>query len=301
MTTDQSHPYATFPTTPGKGTSGLRPYYTPGINNNNFNYTAINSNINGVGGDAYYNLPPNGDNYDDLIDSRAAARELINFSVLKFLTTAVSNPFEVSKTLMQVQYMPHEDAEVTSFMKNNDNSDADDEDMDKEYDDLSSEEDEEDAEFFEEEHRRRRRFSEDVPISATLHTDDPVFQNKKNISVDASGYLVGKSVYDDATRPSFQIKPIEKGVWQGIGRLMKQPHEGWKSLFKGQYTNWLYEICHLFLQPTVEGSLNDAFGLYDDTIPLVHLDHVGPNLATLVASHLLVGVLLSPLELIRTR
>lgn len=63
----------------------------------------------------------------------------------------------------------------------------------------------------------------------------------------------------------------------------------------------MYEICHLFLQPTVEGSLNDAFGLYDDTIPLVHLDHVGPNLATLVTSHLLVGVLLSPLELIRTR
>lgn len=119
--------------------------------------------------------------------------------------------------------------------------------------------------------------------------------------MDANGYVIRKSVYDDATRPAYQLKPLEGGVWNTIGKLMKQPHEGWRSLFKGQYTNWLYEILHLFLQPTLEGSLNDLFGLYDDTIPLVHLDRVGPNLATLVGSHLLVGILLSPLELIRTR
>jgi len=60
-------------------------------------------------------------------------------------------------------------------------------------------------------------------------------------------------------------------------------------------------MAHLFLQPTIEGILNDTFDLYDDTIPLVYLDKVGPNLATLVASHIVVGVLLSPLEVARTR
>lgn len=69
----------------------------------------------------------------------------------------------------------------------------------------------------------------------------------------------------------------------------------------GQYMNWFYEMLHLLLQPTLEGTFNDLFDLYDDTIPLVHLDTVGPNVATLVASHLVVGVLLSPLELVRTR
>lgn len=119
--------------------------------------------------------------------------------------------------------------------------------------------------------------------------------------MDDSGYAIRTSVYDDTTRPSHQIKPIKDGVWEGIRALLKQPHEGWSSLFKGQYTKWLYEILHLFLQPTLEGILNDAFDLYDDTIPLVHLDHVGPNLATLVASNLIVGFILSPLELIKTR
>ncbi|KAI8073267.1 mitochondrial carrier domain-containing protein [Gongronella butleri] len=290
MTTDSSHPYATFPTTAGKGLHGLRPYYTPGVSNN-FNYTSI-----ATPADVYYPPPP--DDYDELIDSRAAARELINFSVLKFLTTAVSNPFEVSKTLMQVQYTPHEDVEVFSGGAAADGTEADDREAhEPEYDELSSEDESDDGDFY---GGRHRRFSDDIPMQATLGVDDPVF-HQKNVAVDQSGYVMRTSVYDDATRPAYQIKPIDAGVWQGIGRLFRQQHEGWRSLFKGQYTNWLYEICHLFLQPTVEGSLNDAFGLYDDTIPLVHLDHIGPNLATLVASHVFVGVVLSPLELIRTR
>lgn len=73
------------------------------------------------------------------------------------------------------------------------------------------------------------------------------------------------------------------------------------SILIGQYTNWIYEMLHLFAQPTLEATLNDTFDLYDDTIPLVHLDHVGPNIATMVTSHLVVGFILSPLELVRTR
>jgi len=60
-------------------------------------------------------------------------------------------------------------------------------------------------------------------------------------------------------------------------------------------------MLHLFAQPTLEATLNDTFDLYDDTIPLVHMDRVGPNFATMVVSHVVVGFVLSPLELIRTR
>ena len=55
------------------------------------------------------------------------------------------------------------------------------------------------------------------------------------------------------------------------------------------------------LRPALEGSLNDVFGLYDDTIPLLHLDNVTPNISTIVVSHLVIGLLLSPLEIVRTR
>ncbi|KAF7729876.1 hypothetical protein EC973_003610 [Apophysomyces ossiformis] len=299
MPVDHSHPFTKFPAAPGKGVNGLRPYYTPGLVSDN--YTTI------VGDSMTLPASYSSEDYDDLIDSKAAARELINFTVLKYLTTAISSPFEVSKTLLQVQYMPHEDAEVvasavhegTTFKNDENNEHGSGEEGQEEEEEEGEEEDEYD--FYEQHSRRQRRYSAGgVPFEGpSLDIDDPAFRRK--MPLDESGYVVRTSVYDDSTRPGHQIKPIEGGVWQGIGRLLRHPHEGWRSLFKGQYTNWLYEILHLFLQPTLEGSLNDMFDLYDDTIPLVHLDRVGPNLATLVASNAIVGFLLSPLELIRTR
>lgn len=60
-------------------------------------------------------------------------------------------------------------------------------------------------------------------------------------------------------------------------------------------------MLSLLMQPTLEGFLNDALNLPDDSIPLVHLDNVLPNFSTLLASHVVTGVILSPVELIRTR
>lgn len=83
--------------------------------------------------------------------------------------------------------------------------------------------------------------------------------------------------------------------------MASSPHEGFLGLWKGQGAHWTHEMLLAMMQPSLEGWLNGQFGLYDDTIPLAHLEHVGPNLATLVSSHALVGLLLSPLELVRTR
>ncbi|KAK3844447.1 MAG: mitochondrial carrier domain-containing protein [Linnemannia gamsii] len=145
------------------------------------------------------------------LNSQEAARELLSYGMIKYLTLAIATPFENAQTLLQVQYLPNDDG------------------------------------------------------------------------------------------PTFQLAPIEGGVWKTVTDLVKHPTEGWFSLWKGQYTNWVYEILHLFAQPTLEATLNDTFDLYDDTIPLVHLDRFGPNMATMVTSHLVVGLILSPLELVRTR
>ena len=105
---DQSHPFATFPATAGKG---LRPYYTPGLTTDNYTTFA---------GQMTTPVPYYASEHDDFIDQRAAARELVNYAVLKYLTTAMSCPFEVSKTLLQVQYMPHEDVEVVATKSSDD-------------------------------------------------------------------------------------------------------------------------------------------------------------------------------------
>lgn len=46
--------------------------------------------------------------------------------------------------------------------------------------------------------------------------------------------LVARSVYDEASRPAHQMAPMDGGVLDILGRIMKQPTEGWKSLFKGK-------------------------------------------------------------------
>lgn len=128
------------------------------------------------------------------------------------------------------------------------------------------------------------------------------------------------SVYDDKNRPMHQMAPIEGGsVLEILGAIIKQPTEGWKSLFKGKFylmcicvlyaytlhlgqrVTWVYEMLSAILRPALESTLNDLFGLYDDTIPLFQLDNVTPNITTMVFSHLVIGFLLSPLEIVRTR
>jgi hypothetical protein len=82
----------------------LRPYYTPGLVPN---YTSITANASSstpsslgseaVGSHAHQTL-----------------KEYARFAGLKFMTTAVLGPFETGKTLLQVQYLPHEDIEVVA-------------------------------------------------------------------------------------------------------------------------------------------------------------------------------------------
>ncbi|KAG0300959.1 hypothetical protein BGZ98_008734 [Dissophora globulifera] len=239
------------------------------------------------------------------VNSQAAAKELVNYGLIKFLTLAIAAPFEVAQTLLQVQYTPNDETSNA----NGDNDDfaaADQEHRDEEF--RWAQEDAEEEEYF------NNGSGSGGYYSSNTHTDhfpsprsnanklDPsssVFKERKDF--DQSGYLIRTNVYDDDLRPSFQLAPLDGGTWQVIKALINHPTEGWLSLWKGQYTSWVHEMLHLFAQPTLEATLNDTFDLYDDTIPLVHLDRVGPNLLTMVTSHLVVGIILSPLELAHTR
>ncbi|KAI8327402.1 mitochondrial carrier domain-containing protein [Choanephora cucurbitarum] len=146
------------------------------------------------------------------------------------------------------------------------------------------------------------------PFHSDTDTDDEEGFFRRPASLDMSrvrpdlSTMTSVSVYDDKNRPVHQMAPMEGGgVLEILNSIIKQSTEGWASLFKGQRVTWLYEMLRAVLRPALESSLNDIFGLYDDTIPLLHLDNVTPNIATMVFSHVAVGILLSPLEIIRTR
>ncbi|KAF9374039.1 hypothetical protein CPB97_000164 [Podila verticillata] len=242
------------------------------------------------------------------LNSQEATRELLRYGAIKFVTIGLAVPFENAQTLLQVQYLP------TDEHDNGDDSEdarAEQERRDEEFRRAQEEEEEEEDDYFGSgpagdtgyysSERRSRRDSIPSPRSSATRLDPSaaVFHERKDF--DQSGYLVRSDVYDEESRPAFQLPPLSGGVWSTITTLAKHPTEGYLAPWKGQWANWFYEMLHLFAQPTLEATLNDTFDLYDDTIPLVHLDRVGPNFATMVVSHVVVGFVLSPLELIRTR
>ncbi|OZJ05177.1 hypothetical protein BZG36_02222 [Bifiguratus adelaidae] len=231
------------------------------------------------------------DNYDDILDAQRASRELVNFTLIKYLTTAIATPFENARTLLQVQYLPNETTEgVVPRVASP---------KDEQEEDVLSDVDSED--YYANTESYSGYAGADNSLFETTTLDPQSAEFHKTVKADESGYIVRDSVYDESTRASYVAPPIEGGIWDAMKAIVKLPDEGYKGLLKGHATQWGYDMLQLILQPTLEGTLNDAFGLYDDTIPLVHLDRVGPNVMTLVASHLIVGVLLSPIEVIKTR
>src|SRR4051812_28249242 len=73
----------------------LRPYYTPP----QAQLYAPGPTLNSAAAAAAA-VPQYDDELDEMRESRAAAKELVNFAVIKFLTTAVASPFEVGRTLL---------------------------------------------------------------------------------------------------------------------------------------------------------------------------------------------------------
>jgi fusion and transport protein UGO1 len=102
------------------------------------------------------------------------------------------------------------------------------------------------------------------------------------------------------------------GVWSTMRRLRYTPSEGWPSLLKSQLISTFHSIFSNFLQPHVHSILllivpsspstpSLSLGLGTPDLPLTALQHPTIPLGLQVASHLISHLVLSPLELLRTR
>ncbi|KAI9597728.1 mitochondrial carrier domain-containing protein [Syncephalis fuscata] len=240
-------------------------------------------------------------------------RQLGSFAMLKYLSLAAMSPFEVAATLVQIQWLPSDAAlyqlqqqeRARLLISSDEEQYDDDEDEDARLSDRSDlylsdrTFDSDDPEYYDPRRRTGPRSPKKPPKPTPSSTG--ASRNKRGLSTDVSGYITATNPYRDATRPTYQFYPVQGGALSMIKTIWRHDDEGVFSLWKGQTTHWIREMSHEMIQPTFEGYMNDFFGLYDDTIPLQHLDRAFPNFATMVGSHLITGWLLSPLDLIRTR
>ncbi|EAU93231.2 hypothetical protein CC1G_10299 [Coprinopsis cinerea okayama7 len=193
-------------------------------------------------------------------------KALVASAVLQYTSTAIVMPWEVGKLLLQVQWVPRDAGEPAPG-----EPELGEEDVDDALSDSSNDNDS----YFADPNA--------PPSNRPLHRTDE------------QGYVIRRSVLEEGTRPEYII-PVGSadGVWDMMKRVGRFRPEGWLALWKGLLTSCVTEILSSTMQPFIDGFLQSL--LFPSMSPFHQ-----PPLILPVASHLITGFLLSPLDLIRTR
>ncbi|KIP06926.1 hypothetical protein PHLGIDRAFT_127964 [Phlebiopsis gigantea 11061_1 CR5-6] len=205
---------------------------------------------------------------DEGLDVKALIVGLFTSALLQYATTAVAVPWDVSKTLLQVQWIPRDLDTIPAR------------EVEYEDEDESNETSHEEESYF---------------------ADPQVLEQESPLPrlTDEKGYVIRQSVADEDLLPEYVI-PVgsASGVWDMIGRLRAFRPEGWLSLWKGLLTTTVQEMLSSALQPVVrsllETLLSPLFGLTSSSFN-------PPPILVPIAAQILTGFILSPLDLVRTR
>ncbi|KDQ54886.1 hypothetical protein JAAARDRAFT_37998 [Jaapia argillacea MUCL 33604] len=203
------------------------------------------------------------------LDVTLLLKALVASAFLEYASFAIAMPWDVGKMLLQVQWVPRDAGEVeprTEIV----------EDVEEEEEELSNSSDEHETYF------------------ADPSSSSPARYPKPRLS-GSHGYVVRRSVLEESTRPEYII-PVGSadGVWGMMQRIARFNGEGWLSLWKGTLTSCVMDVLSTSVQPIMLSVLQAIFA--PTLSPFQH-----PPLFLPVASHVLTGLLLSPLDLIRTR
>lgn len=199
------------------------------------------------------------------LDVPLLLRSLVASALLQYTSTALVMPLEVGKLLLQIQWIPR-DAPAPSSQVHEE---------DEEEEPLSDSTNEDESYFAD-------------PAASLIKYPAPK-------PIDDQGYVIRMSVLEDGTRPEYII-PVGSmnGTWDMVKRVAAFRGEGWLSLWKGLLTSCIHDVLFSNVQPLVDSLMHSVFlssveGLYR------------PPLLLPVASHVITGFLLSPLDLVRTR
>lgn len=257
-------------------------------------------------------------------------RALLISGALQYTSTCLAMPFEVGKLLLQVQWVPRDDvwlqltqqaalAQRRSITKpqqprapreaqNEEEPEAWEQEVApeaNEWDDEANAQDEEaeeemiDADISDEEDVDA--YFRDVTSRPTRPDTSLYSGSKKRRMVDASGYVMRKSVYDQGARPEYVMPVVVRGgVWEMM-KAVGRGKEGWLGLWKGSLTSFILEVTSSTIHPIVSSIISLFAPTALSPLPLAYAPYPYKTLGLLLSSHLITGILVSPLDLIRTR
>ncbi|KAF9056690.1 mitochondrial carrier domain-containing protein [Panaeolus papilionaceus] len=192
-------------------------------------------------------------------------KALVASAFLQYTSTALVMPWEVGKLLLQVQWVPRDTGDELE--------------IDPVQEEAVSESESED--------------NDDLFVDP--HEPPKTRKPTPRARTDEQGYIIRRSVLEEGTRPEYII-PVGSadGVWGMMKRVGRFRSEGWLALWKGLLTSCVTELISDTMQPFLNSFLQSIF------FPNISPFHQPPIILP-VASHLITGFILSPLDLIRTR
>ncbi|KAF8213473.1 mitochondrial carrier [Mycena galopus ATCC 62051] len=210
-----------------------------------------------------FDLAPELADPSDGIDPISLLKTLAASAILQYTSTAIAMPWEVGKLLLQVQWVPRDAGEPEAG-----------ESLIEDDDDALTDEDDDNDSYFADPNATPH-----AGFSASRQTDEPV----------------RRSVLEEGTRPEYII-PVgsASGVWGMMRRVSRFRSEGWLALWKGLLTSCITEILSTTFQPMIRSVLQALL------VPTGAVFYHPPMFFPIV-SHLIMGFILSPLDLIRTR
>ncbi|KAJ7139746.1 mitochondrial carrier [Mycena epipterygia] len=214
-----------------------------------------------------FDLSPELADPSDGIDPIHLLKTLAASAILQYTSSAIAMPWEVGKLLLQVQWVPRDAGDPDS---------AENPPTTTTTLSLSDSSNDNDSYFAD------PNATPHVGFSASRPTDD-------------QGFAVRRSVLEEGTRPEYII-PVgsANGVWGMIRRVGRFRGEGWLALWKGLLTSCITEVVSSTFQPMIRGLLQALL------LPTSAVFHHPPMFLP-VLSHLIMGFILSPLDLVRTR
>ncbi|KAJ3567157.1 hypothetical protein NP233_g6552 [Leucocoprinus birnbaumii] len=201
------------------------------------------------------------------INASQLFKTVVASAFLQYTSTALVNPWEVGKLLLQVQWVPRDAGEPQTEVEY----------VEEEYEETFSDSDNDESYF------------------ADPHNNVTPKRYPAPRQTDEQGYVIRRSVLEEGTRPEYIIAVGSvDGVWNMIKRVGRFRFEGWLALWKGLATSTLSEMLSTSMQPLINSFLQSLF------FPSMSPFHQPPVILP-ITSHVLTGLILSPLELIRTR
>ncbi|KAL7274364.1 hypothetical protein RUND412_002734 [Rhizina undulata] len=206
---------------------------------------------------------------------------LVDQALTNYALLLMRQPFEVSKTVLQCMIVPKVEGGGKNKLKGVEERD---------FDDAASDaSDNSDVPYF----------TDNLSDGDSLPPTRPAKTQKRKVT-DRAGYVVETPIDEDLKGP-WQIKAVRSG---GIGEMLKElwNKEGAWGIWKGQNSTFIYTVLMSTLESWTSSFLSAVLSLPDPGMTeIAESAYPLASLGVAVAASAITAMILSPLDIVRTR